>query len=75
MVTLRVVGRFKLQIYSDDHYPPHFHIVGPDFELLVAIRDRTILKGGRYRREVDEVLRWAAENEDELWALWNRLND
>jgi hypothetical protein len=29
-------------MYADDHRPPHFHIVAPDFQVLVRISDLTV---------------------------------
>jgi len=37
MPTIQCFGAVKLCIYADDHRPPHFHIVGPDFQVLVYI--------------------------------------
>jgi len=33
----------------DDHHPPHFHIVGPEFQVLVRISDLTVIAGGGAR--------------------------
>jgi hypothetical protein len=35
MPTLQRFGAVPLRMYADDHYPPHFHIVGPKFQALV----------------------------------------
>jgi hypothetical protein len=75
MVTVARLGKFKAQVYSDDHYPPHFHVVCQDFEVLVLISDLSILKGKRYAREITDVLDWASTNHDFLWSAWRRLND
>jgi len=32
-------------MYADDHRPPHFHIVAPDFQVLVRISDLTVIAG------------------------------
>ena len=45
MPTIARLGPFKIQIFADDHFPPHFHIVCADFEALVALSDLSILKG------------------------------
>jgi len=31
MPTLHRFGAVSVRIYADDHRPPHFHIVAPDF--------------------------------------------
>lgn len=75
MPTVGRVGRFKIQVFADDHMPPHFHIIGHDIEALVSLRDFTILRGGSYRRELSEALAWARDNIELLWNEWSRLND
>ena len=75
MPTISRVGPYKVQMFADDHMPKHFHVVGPEFEALVALSDLTILKGRRYGRQIAEVLRWAEENIEFLKDEWSRLND
>ena len=61
MPVIKVIGRLKIQMYADDHYPPHFQS-SPDFEVLVGISGLSILKGERYRRDIAEALDWASAN-------------
>ena len=75
MPTIFRIGRLKIQVFADDHLPPHFHIVGPEFEMLVAISGLTILKGERYHREAKEAMEWARQNPDLLSNAWAQLND
>ena len=37
MPTLQRFGSVSVRMYADDHRPPHFHIVAPDFQVLVRI--------------------------------------
>ena len=75
MPVIEIIGRLKIQMYADDHYPPHFHVVTPDFEVLVALSGLTILQGKRYRRDIAAALEWAADNVERLEDEWARLND
>ena len=75
MPTIVKIGVFKVQVFPDDHYPRHFHIVGPDFEVVVAMSDVSILHGRRHLREVRGVLDWAEQNMGLLEREWDRLND
>ncbi|HWX37139.1 MAG TPA: DUF4160 domain-containing protein [Steroidobacteraceae bacterium] len=45
MPTLHRVGAASVRMYADDHRPPHFHIVAPDFPVLVRISDLTVIVG------------------------------
>lgn len=75
MPTIYAIGGLKIQVFADDHFPPHFHIVGPDFEVLVAMSDLSILKGGRYHRELRDAMDWARQNSNVLQKEWARLNE
>ena len=37
MGKLIVIGNIIIRIYSNDHLPPHFHIITPDADALVEI--------------------------------------
>lgn len=37
MPTLRRFANCKIAIYADDHLPPHFHIEGRGFRIIVEI--------------------------------------
>ena len=45
MPTLHRVGAASVRMYADDHRPPHFHIVAPDFQVLVRISDLMVIAG------------------------------
>lgn len=61
-------------IYPDDHNPPHFHIVGPDFNAQVRIGDLTTIKGNAPPDTMRRVLEWAAENRPLLALRWIEIN-
>jgi hypothetical protein len=37
MPILQRFGSVSVRMYADDHHPPHFHIVAPDFQVLVSM--------------------------------------
>ena len=75
MPTVKIIGKYKIQVYADDHHPPHCHIISSEFEILVDLRDLSILKGGRYRRQITEVMDWIRENQQLLKDEWARQNE
>jgi hypothetical protein len=75
MSTIARVGNLKIQVFADDHFPWHCHIVSPDFEMLVDLGDLSITKGTRYRRHAGEALAWIEANLEVVRAEWNRLNE
>ncbi len=72
-----VIQRFDgyvIRMYFEDHNPPHVHVVGSDFEALVAIEDAALLVGdipARFRRE---ALDWIAANSALLTQKWEEMH-
>ena len=75
MPTLQRFGRVSIRMYADDHRPPHFHIVGPDFQILVRIADLTVIAGTARRREIAEAMAWAAQHREMLTLKWVELTE
>lgn len=75
MAKLHQIGSTEIRVYSNDHLPPHFHVLGTDFEALIEIATFEIMKGtlpkGRTRRT---IIKWATDNKDKIIAEWNRVN-
>jgi hypothetical protein len=62
-------------MYADDHLPPHFHVLGPDFSVMVELERLEIIAGAARREDVREALEWAGQNRDVLAAKWRALNE
>ncbi len=60
---------------ADDHRPPHFHVVGADFEVLVRISDLAVIAGEARPAQIDAALTWAAGRIEILVAKWDELNE
>lgn len=74
MPTLVRIGNLKIQVFADDHNPPHFHVVTPDHEALVALATLTVLRGTIRRRDLDTALEWVRANRETVAREWERLN-
>lgn len=72
MATVRRFGSFKIAIYPDDHAPPHFHVEGKGFKVVVDIRTLRVIKGDA--RKAGEAMDWARTRTALLLTEWNRLN-
>lgn len=66
MPTLQRFGSVSVRMYADDHRPPHFHIVAPDFQVLVRISDLTVIVGEARPAEIAEALAWAQTHQEML---------
>ena len=60
-----------VQMYYNDHEPPHFHVRYSGQRALIAIEDLAILRGELSPRVLSLVREWAAIHRDELIEDWN----
>ena len=74
MPTIVRIGNLKIQVFADDHNPPHFHVVTPDHEALVALATLTVLRGTMRRQDLKTALEWVRANGEALVSEWERLN-
>ena len=75
MPTLQRFGTASIRLYADDHRPPHFHIVGADFQVLVRIADLTIIAGRARKAQIAEAMLWAEQHRELLALKWVELNE
>jgi hypothetical protein len=75
MPTLQRFGAVIVRIYADDHRPPHFHIVAPDFQVLVRISDLTVIAGDARPAQITEAIAWARAHRESLAIKWAELNE
>lgn len=74
MPTIKIIDSVKVDLYSREHPPPHFHAVFADFEVLITIRDFKIYAGSMSKTQFDKVIDWAKLNQDILMDNFKRLN-
>jgi len=74
MPTIYRFGNAKIAMYPNDHNPPHFHLLTPDYAAMIALADLTILAGEAHRETYQLCREWAVAHIDELWAKWEELN-
>lgn len=74
MPTIKRFSKCKITIYADDHYPPHFHILGPDFAVQVELSSFEIMGGVARKSDISEALDWAFSNAEMIRRKWDELN-
>ena len=74
MGKLHQIGKVIIRVYANDHLPPHFHAIAPDFEALIEIETLTIMRGSLSRQTGKSVMTWARTNRQAIAAEWNRTN-
>ena len=75
MPTLQRFGAVSVRIYAGDHRPPHFHIVAPDFQVLVRIADLRVIEGVARTAQIAEAIAWAQAHRESLARKWAELNE
>jgi hypothetical protein len=75
MPALHRFGTVSLRMYPDDHRPPHFHIVAPDFQVMVRISDLTVIEGEARPAQIAEMIAGSRAHRDSLTLRWAELNE
>jgi Domain of unknown function (DUF4160) len=74
MPAVKDFGGYKINLYADDHNPPHVQVIGRDFQAKVRIADAKMFAGAIPPRHRCEALSWVSVNCKKLMATWNELN-
>ena len=76
MPTIHTLGSIKIDVYSRDHLPPHFHVIYAEREALIIIRTLGIYAGSLPPAQLKTVLNWAKDPIIMKMLLdnFNRLN-
>jgi hypothetical protein len=74
MGRLHTIGKVIITVYANDHLPPHFHAVHPDFEAQIEIGTLAILRGSLSLSARKPILEWANSNIVRIKTEWNRIN-
>ncbi len=70
MPTLSTFYGILIQMFWQDHPPPHFHALYAEHEALINIRTLELMEGSLPRRALALVLEWAQEHRSELMEDW-----
>jgi len=70
MPTLSTFYGILIQMFWNDHAPPHFHAIYSGEEVLIDIRTLDVIEGRLPRRALALVLEWAQEHRAELLEDW-----
>lgn len=71
MPTISSFYGILIQMYWNDHAPPHFHARYAEHEVLININTLEVFEGSLPRRALALVLEWAQEHRAELLEDWN----
>ncbi|MCX6277906.1 MAG: DUF4160 domain-containing protein [Bacteroidetes bacterium] len=74
MPTLKIIDSIKIDIYSREHPPPHFHAIYADYEALITIPNFDIYAGKLPKTQFNKVINWATDHKKMLMDNFKRLN-
>ena len=73
MPTFYLFEGIKICLYFGDHNPPHFHAFYGEYEVLIDIKNATLLKGDMPKKQLNKIIQFAGEKESELLEIWENL--
>ncbi len=75
MPTISTFFGIVIQMFWNEHAPPHFHALYAEHEAVIDIRELRVLRGSLPRRALALVLEWAEEHRDELSEDWELCHE
>jgi hypothetical protein len=74
--TLHIIHSIKIDVYSREHLPPHFHAIYAEHEILIEIRTLATYAGSLPLKQHKMVLDWAKDKaiRDYLQINFDKLN-
>ena len=69
-----LIDGIKINVYSNDHLPPHIHALYNEYEAVIAIMSREIIRGSLPIPQLRKVKEIITGNESDLLALFKALN-
>jgi len=74
MPTIKIIDSVKIDLYSREHPPPHFHAIYAEHEALIKIQDFEIYAGWIPGSKYHKVVIWAKANQEMLMENFKQLN-
>jgi hypothetical protein len=65
------INGLRIEVYSDEHAPPHFHVSAPDIDAVFSVKEGAFIRGdidGRNRRLIEW---WYQRSREQIVAAWN----
>jgi hypothetical protein len=72
--TIKIIDSIKVDIYSREHPPPHFHAIYAEYEELIEIESLNTYAGKIPVKQRKKVIDWAFNNKIYLLSVFEKLN-
>lgn len=70
MPTISMFYGIVIQMFWNDHAPPHFHALYAEYEAIIDLKTLEVMRGNMPKRALVLVLEWASEHRNELMEDW-----
>ena len=74
MPNIDTVKGIKINVYPNDHVPPHIHAIYGEHEALIEIQTLKTLRGFLPKPQLQTTMSFVRENEDDLLNIFYKLN-
>jgi uncharacterized protein DUF4160 len=74
MPNIDTVNGVKINVYPNDHVPPHVHALYGEREALIVIATRKIYAGSLPKVKLQIAQKFVKKNEQELLDIFYQLN-
>lgn len=74
MPNIKTIDSIKINIYSREHPPPHFHALYAEYEELIIIETLETYAGKLPSAQRKKIAEWAKHKQEFLLENFNRLN-
>ncbi len=64
----------KINIYTNEHPPPHFHAIYGKDEAMISISSLEIIKGNLKNSQYKKIRNWAINYQNALLRIFIELN-
>jgi hypothetical protein len=73
MPTFFTIDGIKIDLYYNDHIPPHFHAIYAEHEVLIEIDTLKVYRGSLPKAQEKKVKKWAKANQKQLKEIWEAM--
>ena len=70
MPVISIFDGIKIEMYYDDHNPPHFHAIYGGRLAIINIKQCCVIKGSLPSKQLWKVLKWTEAKQNELMTNW-----
>lgn len=65
------VNGLKIEVYSNEHPPPHFHVKSPNVNASFSIESCELLEGNAENKDIKKIKFWHKQAKPILISAWN----